>query len=368
MFKKLYINNFLTLQNFTLDMDNLSSILLVGDNGSGKSAVCKVFQILRAIGKGESAVDSLISIDDFSFHISRQPMRFEIVVELGGKIFTYVIVFELPENFTRPRVAEESLQVSGNMIFERVPDKIKLWRNGYGGPVEFGLDWHKVALPLIYSSDKDASLEEWKEWLRKILPLSPIPQYISGESRGENKSLNWACENFAEYITWMLGARPAVYVDLMNIVKAYMSDFMEFTNEQLSRDSRLLKIKFKSGDKDFTLEFDNLSDGEKCFFIFAAVQTALNHGEISIVFWDEPDSFISLWRVRQIILVMRRVFKDKGQIIITSHNREAIQAFSSENTFLLSRDSHLEPTRIERMDRLVGNDGDMAQSILLGEI
>ena len=64
---------------------------------------------------------------------------------------------------------------------------------------------------------------------------------------------------------------------------------------------------------------------------------------------------------------LRKVFqKSGGQLIVTSHNPEAIRQFSDENTLLLFRNSHLEPTQIRRIadlqiqgdlvNALIGND------------
>jgi hypothetical protein len=63
---------------------------------------------------------------------------------------------------------------------------------------------------------------------------------------------------------------------------------------------------------------------------------------------------------------LRRSFKNSGQILVTSHNEEAIRKFSNENTFLLYRNSHLEPTLVrplsemsvkgDLINRLIGDD------------
>jgi len=45
-------------------------------------------------------------------------------------------------------------------------------------------------------------------------------------------------------------------------------------------------------------------------------------------------------------MALRRAFQKEGQLVVTSHNPEAIRQFSDESTFLLYRRSHLEPTQI----------------------
>jgi hypothetical protein len=61
---------------------------------------------------------------------------------------------------------------------------------------------------------------------------------------------------------------------------------------------------------------------------------------------------------------LRRVFqKTGGQILITSHNPEAIRQFSDENTLLLYRNSHLEPTQIRRVADL-NFQGDLVNALI----
>jgi hypothetical protein len=47
---------------------------------------------------------------------------------------------------------------------------------------------------------------------------------------------------------------------------------------------------------------------------------------------------------------LRKAFQLGGQLIATSHNPEAIRRFSDENTFVLHRKSHMEPTIVRPLN------------------
>jgi ABC-type cobalamin/Fe3+-siderophores transport system ATPase subunit len=96
-----------------------------------------------------------------------------------------------------------------------------------------------------------------------------------------------------------------------------------------------------------------LSDGEKCFFICALVLAAnAAYGPI-FCFWDEPDSHLAIDEVGHFITAIRRSFENVGgQVLMTSHNSETIRRFSDENTLVLLRESHLEPTRVKTLAEL----------------
>lgn len=47
MIKRLYVHNFRCLENFELPISGLSSVLLVGGNGSGKSTIGRALEVLQ---------------------------------------------------------------------------------------------------------------------------------------------------------------------------------------------------------------------------------------------------------------------------------------------------------------------------------
>ncbi|MNY64920.1 hypothetical protein D3C86_2021020 [compost metagenome] len=71
--------------------------------------------------------------------------------------------------------------------------------------------------------------------------------------------------------------------------------------------------------------------------------------------------------VRQFSMALRRAFDGRGQVIITSHNAETIRSFSDDNTWVLDRQSHLEPARIRPLSELQVR-GDLVQALLSGEL
>ncbi|MCA9202217.1 MAG: AAA family ATPase, partial [Planctomycetales bacterium] len=52
MIERLYVQNFRCLESLTLDLSDCSSALLVGRNGTGKSAIRSAMAVLQRIGRG----------------------------------------------------------------------------------------------------------------------------------------------------------------------------------------------------------------------------------------------------------------------------------------------------------------------------
>jgi len=110
-----------------------------------------------------------------------------------------------------------------------------------------------------------------------------------------------------------------------------------------------------------------LSDGEKCFVVCALVLASNSAYGPLFCFWDEPDNFLSLDEVGQFIMAIRRDFQSRGQFIATSHNPEAIRRFSGDNTLVLSRKSHLEPTNVRPLSEL-DTKGDVVETLIRGDL
>jgi len=106
MLQRLYVHNFRCLENFELILKEMSSALLIGKNGSGKSTIASALEVLQKISQGINRMRDLakypfqlISPKDFAHGRSDVPIRFEIEVLLDSQLYKYVLALDLPENF-----------------------------------------------------------------------------------------------------------------------------------------------------------------------------------------------------------------------------------------------------------------------------
>ncbi len=204
-----------------------------------------------------------------------------------------------------------------------------------------------------------------------MLLLAPIPSLMKGYSIGDTLEPDSTGLNFGEWFTGVLGQYPAAYTQIDKYLREVMPDIQDIQNEVVSKDSRSLSVNFVAMKESMRLPFEDLSDGEKCFFICAVVLAANKFYGPLFCFWDEPDNYLSLHEVGHFIIALRRAFKEGSQIFMTSHNPEAIRKFSDENTLVLFRDSHLEATRKKWLSEFVASgelQGDLVNALILGDI
>ena len=366
MIQRLYINNFKCLQNFELDLTNLHSIFLLGKNGSGKTTVFEAIEIFQKIGQGVTSLRELLSSESFSFRNQKAPIHFEIEVKLNKQKFHYILMVEFPENFNAPKIKSEKLSVGSKTVFTRDGGQTSLNANAH-----FLLDWHHIGLPLVSVRTDDEPIAIFREWLKSIIFLSPFPKNFSTLSKIENSKLLRDGSKIIDFARWLLSSNPSLYVQMYNFLKSKMPDLELFKFEILGKDDRGLVFKFGLSNRTVSFDFEQLSDGEKVFFLCATILAAQANNSNLLCIWDEPDNFIGLVELKQLIIEFRKSFEShtsQAQLIVTSHNERVINSFSEHNTFVLSRNSHLTPTRITLLEKMSYDSATMVDAFDNGEL
>jgi predicted ATPase len=368
--RRFYVHNFRCLENFELSIASLSSVLLIGRNGSGKTTVGFALEILQDIARGTNRVYDLVGPQDLTRGRIDVPMRFEIEVVLRAKVYGYTIAFELPKGGKELRVLEEKFEVDGEAVYVRQGEQVRLVMRhitsamrrdaGQGGfPIEPSL----VALPIIPLNADPVGA--FKQWLARIVLLRPMPGLILGDApKGETLEPNPRMINFGEWFFGVLAQAPAAYSKISEYRTQIMPDFQDIRRPT---SSERLVVRFSNELGVMEVPFEDLSDGEKCFMICALVLAANDAYGPLLCFWDEPDNYLALDEVGHLVLALRRAFQSGGQFIATSHNPEAIRKFSDENTLVLQRRSHLEPTIVRRLSELQVS-GDLVGALIRGDL
>lgn len=370
MLQRLYAHNFRCLENFEFKPGSGSSALLIGKNGTGKSTLLAVMRIFQAIGRGVNRVGSLVKPEDFALGRFSVPMRFELEMQRDAHVYSYMLALELPERSHGLRVAEERLVVDGRIEFSREQSVVTVRVDASGkqeAHMQFTMDPDVVALTVIQGRPGDGALGAFKEWLARVVLLAPIPKLMSGDAERGTREPEEDASNWADWMSGLLDRFPSAYAILSEHLKQVMPDLADFRFERTGKDAKSLLVRFKSDQIQHELPAAALSDGEKCFFLCAVVLAANHCDGPLITFWDEPDNYLSLGEVSQFVMALRRGFQQGGQILMTSHNPEAIRRFSDENTWVMGRRSHLEPALIRKLEELASKP-DLIQKLIDGDL
>lgn len=368
MLTRLYVHNYRCLENFDLPLGEAPSSLLIGGNGSGKSTIRRALGVFQRIARGSNRVRQLVVPDEFTRGQTERPMRFELQARLGGVDYRYAFALELPAGFRELRVLEESLYADAEPVYMRERATVTLVAApGRRDRSQFNIDWHLLALPVIQDPSISDPLRDFRQWMARFVLLSPIPSAMSGDSTEETLEPSDDASNFADWLVGLLAQYPAAYSTISDSVREVMPDLDAFRNLGVGRDTKLLRVRFLSQQATFEQSFDDLSDGEKCYFLSAVLLAANKEYGPLFAFWDEPDAHLTISEVGQFVVALRRGFQRQGQLVLTSHDEETINSFSSDNTWFFSRHSHLDPTVVRRLSELPDQDR-ITQAMRLGEV
>ncbi|MGH7081422.1 MAG: AAA family ATPase, partial [Acetobacteraceae bacterium] len=262
MIRQLYVHNFRCLENFTLSLDKAPSVLLVGQNGAGKTTVGFALELFQKIARGTNRVRELLVPGDLTRGQTAVPVRFQVEVELAGKVYTYSVAFELPHGWRELRVAEENLTADGHPVFTRQAAQVRLTRSSSGSESRFQIDWHLVALPIIQPQGPDDPISAFKEWFAGALILRPIPSLAHGNSQSKTLQVDPQVGNFGEWFSGLLTSAPSAYTKIDQFLKQVMPDLQDIQNPIVGKDSNALALRFATALGATQLPFDDLSDGE----------------------------------------------------------------------------------------------------------
>lgn len=369
MIERLYVHNFRCLENFALDFAGQRSAVLIGKNGAGKSTVIHALRVFQSICRGPNRVRDVIRAKDFARFDKSQPMRFEVDAILEQRRFKYTVSFEWPTDFYEARIIEETLLRDGESVFTRRQGQVQTV-----GGAAFGLDWHVFALPVINEKPSERSIQDVRAFFTTMILFAPIPQMMEGFSEEPATELDRYALNYAACLRAMLQKKPKAYSEFESFVRAVLPDFSSIENVDRGKDggSQLI-VTFEQSKPHQTvpLDFDVLSDGEKCFLLSAyiaaanAVRSPTDPPVVCV--WDEPDNHLSLSEVGHFITAMRKMTNRGGQFIATTHHPETIRKFSDDNTFVLARKSHMEPTVVKLLKQY-SYAGDLIHALTRDEI
>jgi len=295
-------------------------------------------------------------------------MAFGLQVEIAGKRIDYDLELELKEGSSDFSVLLEQVRFGDKTVLSRD-------QSGTMGPCypdgngSFPLDERTLALPIFQDGLNDQPVSLLRSWLSNSLVLAPIPELVSGESRKESPELATDGSNFGEWFRNLSLSYPASISTFIAILRQTWPDFETVVNTATGRVSKSLDFRFKDAGKESPLvPLADLSHGERCLVIWAAVMTWASLTEGGVCFWDEPDSHISLDEIDDLIRQTTRGFQGNSQLIATSQNPEAIRMFTRERTFILRRPTHLDSTSPPVRASTLPFDDDLSRSIARGEV
>ena len=346
MFKRIRIDNYKSLVNFDLRLEELT--LLVGRNGAGKTAVLDVLYALRGLLDGGARVTDrdVFPPSSLTRWQERDVQTFRADVELDGTEFAYHLEVEHDRRERRARIKRETLVGNGGPLFGFEGGDVRLYRDDHSEGPPFKSDWRESALARVVPGNANVRLTRFLEFMRGVQVCGLNPQGFVSEASSEGHVLARDGRNFVEWYRHLVQERQDLIQEYTQALQDVLEGLRVFRLERVGVETRALVGVFGDGDRAREYRFHELSDGQRALVVLYAL-TILTRGSAQALFIDEPVNHVGLPEIQPWLVALADACGGTiPQAVLCSHHPEVIDYLGADRGVLLLRDGG-GPTRAE---------------------
>lgn len=348
MFRKIYVNNFKSLVDFSIELTSMSAI--IGNNATGKSSILQAIDFLC----GSVREDFGIMLERRNWTagniksklINSNKVQFESNISLPSKKgqLEYVWKMVLTIYVTRNEVSLFSESLTCN------DEKLLVYERGKNGLIKCEDDNMNVISNAIAISssvlrmlNKDEKIDERTKHFIVFLEnsssfemLSPVEMRLS--SRGVKDSIGMSGKNLPSFIKQMTPEQKS----------SFMKKLQSLLNDRIS--SVEAKTQGKPGwtqincveeynNKSISVSSKEMSDGMLRLLAFIAISEIKKSNATMLL--DEVENGINANYAERLLDVLENMYQEKGhQLILTTHSTVFMDYIKPENIICLYRDEN----------------------------
>ncbi len=354
MIKRLYVHNFRTLLNFSIEFEKMN--LLMGSNGVGKSTIFDVLYRLKLFLSGENfRLQDIFSYEDFpkwekkSNH--KQVFEVRIEDELAGA-FEYKLTIEHLAKERKNRIGFEELLHEGKPLYRYNSANgghAQLYRDDYSQGPDCLFDWSRSGISVLEERPYNTKLVKFRELFKSLFVLKINLPAISSEAPFEEEMPKQDLQNFASWYRYLSQANQSQIFELTIRLRQILPGF-DSMNLQPAGESKLLNVHFiNEGGEIDSYRFTQLSDGQKTLIILYTLLYCLPKRDV-ILCIDEPENYLALPEVQFWLDALdEQVQEGYKQAVLISHHPRLINLLAANAGQWLYREGASTPTRIKQI-------------------
>jgi predicted ATPase len=341
MINHLYVDNFKCFTHFEWNPGSLS--LLLGDNGSGKSSLFDVVEILRDFITNRSDSRYAFPATTLTAWEKRFEQTFVLGIAGNGGQYTYRLVIQHTPDRLKNQIQLETLFFDETMLYRYEENEATLFLDDGSEGAVFPFDGTRSAIGTIPERNDNTRLTWFRKRLERVYIVSAIPSLMQGSASDEALGPE---RNLSNYVSWLLHLNndPKWMHRLMQSLGEVLDGFIGIKFITFGNSVKELRFNFDYSDsntqkKPFEIPFQHLSDGQRCLSALYTFLNVLEDHEVSL-FWDEPDNYVSLREMQPFVRTLEDLVEENGrQCILISHHPELINRLSAEYGYAMYRES-----------------------------
>lgn len=355
MLARIYVHNYRTFVHF--EWRPPMACVLVGDNGSGKSALFDVLWLVREVVVEGKRIDELGFPATRTAWLDEAEQVIELEIERGGDRFTYRLEcrLELANQSDRSRVTiVESLVSSDGLLYQSKDGKAELY--GEEGLTTVPFDRRRSFLAALEPGADHRRIIAFRDAIAAMWIFKPDPLRIGGVAAQETTWIDRDLGNFASWYRTKVQedfeAATRLREDLLGVIPG----FSQLRLDSISADTRELRMRFDFGGKTHEIGWDKLSDGQRLVVVlYGVLRFAFEHDGLIVL--DGVESYVAPAEIQPWLRAVADVAAGGNrQLIVISHHPESIDYLAADAAWKMSRDPTSGCSRIERLapDREAG--------------
>lgn len=340
MLKRISIDNYRCFVGFELRPGRRN--LLIGDNGTGKTSLFDALGAIQDLLIFESSVEDAFPAVTLARATGSSRQRFELEIEgpRGTLIYELVIVQD-PET-EETRISSEHLSLNGLPLYGSTPFGVELRQEDPASTSAFPYNSKRSFIAAVEAKRLHRDVVWFKDFVQGIWILKIDPRGVVASSRLDSQWLSRDAVNFAAWYRFISDEEPSVTSAALTALKEIMPGLRHLKKVASGR-AKVLAAEFSfAGQPAYTVDFDNLSDGQRALIILYTVLHAVM-SRATVMCFDEPDNFVAIAEIQPWLVTMLDVLdtpRDGGgrQCLLISHSREIIDFLGHADAVRLARD------------------------------
>lgn len=348
MIERICIENYKCLVDFDLRL--YDTTLLVGPNGTGKTAVLDVVYGLRKLLAGEVKITDPVAFPTGTLTRwqTHKHQQFRLQVRGGAEAFTYGLQIKHPSEGVSYVAREDLVGEDGTVLFQCRNGEVQLFRDdGSQGP-PYRTDWSESALARVAPHPTNKRLTSFLTTVRNIVIATINPYGMQADSSRESRILERYASNFVDWYRHAVQENPGLARAHVEALREVIEGFDDLHLTQSGLDTRSMLLRFVSvpdstpepAQDYYWVRFDELSEGQRALTVLYGL-LHLTHGGWGVcLLLDEPDNYVAPREIMPWLLALSQMCEDTpSQAILCSHHPEVINYLGPTQTQILSRNA-----------------------------
>lgn len=346
MFRKLQVNNFKSLVDFSIELTPMSAI--VGNNATGKSSILQAIDFLCGSVKEDFGImlerRNWTADNIKSKLISSNKIHFEsnILLTSDEGIFNYdwKMVLTIYSSKNEVSLFSESLVCDDEklLVYEKGKDGFIKNEGGSTNVLPKALAVNSSALRLLNRDEKlDRRIKCFIDFLGNSASfdmLSPSEMRLS--SRGVKETIGISGKNLPSFIKQMTSEQKASFMDKLNKLLNDRISSVEAKTQKRPGWTQIDSVE-KYKNKSICVSSKEMSDGMLRLLAFVAISEIKKSNATMLL--DEVENGINTNYAEQLLDILGKMYEEKGhQLILTTHSTVFMDYIAAENIVYLYRD------------------------------